>query len=287
MWYLNRITVLSLVLACLLLAGCKSETLRSVWLNPTSIVSGNPDWWNLPAYRIEKLNGSLTMVNDSGAFYIRFYSPERNLAGRFKGAGLTLWFSRPEKPDLKWGIRYPMGMHGEKPPAQSGHFLPKADLPPSSVVEMLKMQNDDLEIISPDSTVSGRKTAGEADQMGLQAQYMETPNSVELTFRIEIAELIPWLKPGATILLKAESPAMERKKLRKGEDGPPRGMPGFGGNGQGPGGGGGFPGGGMGGGPQGKGHSEGMEKRSGGIQQNKPIDLQFTVILDAGPKKTE
>jgi hypothetical protein len=288
--------VFFLVLLGMLLGGCNSQALKSVWLKPTSVVQGTPDWWNLPAYRIEDLNGSLTLVNDSSTMHLRFYSSDRQLAGRFKRMGMTLWLINPKDKADRVGIRYPMGMERTGLAIHPNRYLPSENLPPSEMDAMLKLQSDDVVIEAKDSSANGRKTPEEAAQLGVQPRLIETENAVEYQLAVTMHSLAPWIMPGAQILMELDSPLSEHGPGGRNMHGSPagggEGGEGGGGGGMGRGGGGGDEGGGMGGGGGGMGGGRRGGGRHGEDQgsnrptestMNKTIHYQFTVELASGP----
>lgn len=274
-----------IAILCLALTGCKPEQLRSTWLKPSGLVQGNPDWWNLPTYRIEKLDGTVTIVNDSTGLYLRMFSRDRRLPRRLRMAGLTVWLSDPTgKKASRLGIHYPIGMHGNDASFHPDHYLPHADLSPEVVVQMLNQQNDNLEILSGDSTLTGNKSPDNTQQFGVRAHLGETTGAtMEYTLRIGMGQLTPWIKPGSRIQLEIQSPAVDRSAFH-GEGGAPEGG-GHRGDGGGrpyPGGGGGFGGhhGGQGGWRGGGSHGD-STRTAEGIPPTSSIHFLFNVQLAA------
>jgi len=279
---------------CLASIGCKPEQLRSTWLKPSAFVKNSPDWWNLPTYRVEKLDGTVTLVNDSAGLYVRLFSRDRRLTGRLRMSGLTVWLNDPaSKNSGRLGIHYPIGMLGKNASFHSDHFLPNADLAPEVVGQMLSQQNEDLEILSSDSAASGNKSPDDAQQLGVRAHLGETTGgATEYTLRIGVGQLAPWIKPGSRIQLEIQSPAMDRSAFH----GEGAGSEGGGHRGEGGGrsfprgGGGGFGGGGGGGhhGGQGGrygGESHGDSTRTGeSISPTSPLHFLFNVQLASSPQ---
>ena len=265
--------------AALLFAGCQPEKLASVWYSSSSARASERDWWNLPAYRVKNFAGRITVVNDSSEMRLGLYSSDRHLASRLRGSGLTVWLTNAQNKSEKLGIRYPIGRQKGERGFRPNRFLPSANLPPSEMHAMFEMQNDEIEILAEDSTRSGRKSLDESEQLGVSARLTEADSAVAYLLTIEMARLVPWLRPGSKVLLEIESPVMEGPKpedrgFSEERGGGRGGMP--------PSGGGGFPpGGGRGG--QHRGPSEGRDQREGAISADRAIRLSFMIDLAVKP----
>ncbi len=264
-----------LLLFSLLLSGCGQEILKAVWLNSSYEVNGNPDWWNLPAFAVKDLSGRVILANDSSALYLGLYSSDRHLARRLKGRGLTVWLTNPQDKTERIGIHYPIGMPGDGMRPRPEEQAPNTDMPPPKAMEMVKLETEDLEILTQDSSISGRRTHDEAQQLGVRATFMEKDSAAEYTLTIELGQMTAWLKSASRVLLEIESPAMEHFGS-EGRERPEGG--GRHGEGMPPEGGGAFPRG------EGRGgqHHPGEGQREG-VSTNKPIDFKFTVELAANP----
>jgi len=266
--------------AALLFAGCRPEKFASVWYGSSSVRASERDWWNLPAYRVKNFAGRITVVNDSSDLCLGLYSSDWHLARRLRGSGLTVWLTNAQNKSEKLGIRYPIGMQKGERGFRPNRFLPNADLPPSEMHAMFEMQNDEIEILAEDSALTGRKSLDEAEQLGVSARLTEADSAVAYLLTIEMARLVPWLRPGSKVLLEMESPVMERPKPEdegfQNERGRGRrGMPPSGGGGGFP------PGGGRGG--QHRGPSEGRDQREGAISADRAIRLSFIIDLAVKP----
>ena len=282
----------------LVLTGCHSKPWHSAWLNPSATIQSNPNWWKLPAYRVDQFAGTIAIVNDSSALYVRLFSHDHRLARRLQMSGLTLWLSDAQNKNTpRLGIHYPMGMGNRRSAFHPDHFLPNADLAPEAMDEMISRQNGEFEILRGDSSLSGPILSDDAGKYGVTAVISDSAGgNFEYNVRIAYGDLAPWIKPGASILMAVESPAMKRPEGHGERSG------GFGGGespvggwGGGRPGGGGF--GGHGGGRGGRG-GRGEERsdstsQSGGITPDSPIKINFTVQLaassasDSGDATTE
>jgi hypothetical protein len=275
-------TVIALLLLAAGISGCGPEKFSAVWLKPSYVVDGHPDWWNMPAYSEKILSGRLVIANDSSALYLGLYSSDKRLAMRFKGQGLTICLTNPENQRERVGIHYPLGMMEVGGHFRSNRYLPSANLPPETETDMLELQTNDVVITAPDSAMSGRKTPEEAAAIGVLARFQQTESSVQYTLRMKTETLAPWLRPGARVLVEVDSPAMKRPGGgRRGERPPDEEGGGRGGWGR-PGGG----MGGMGGGPRGgdRGPREGdRDQQSGRIAFNKDLHLTADVTLAETP----
>jgi hypothetical protein len=272
------------LLVILVVWGCGSQTLKSVWLDTSASPDSEPDWLNLSSYTLEKFGGTMTLANDSTLLYVRLSTPNRRVAQRLQGRGLTVWLTDPKDKSHRFGIHYPIGMHDSLRHRQREHLLPDANLPPTAMEGLMNLPDQGLEILSADSTLFGRKTLIEAENLGVRATLNETTGITEFTLRIETARLAPWITAGSKVLLTVDSPAMNRSE--GGGEHRDRGgfRPGMGG-GEGGGGFGGY-GGRHGGGHRGEGgegENDGGENRREDISPTTPIHLEFTVQLAARP----
>jgi hypothetical protein len=207
-------TTALIFLAALGLAGCRSQHVQSVWLKPTSIAANGPEWWNLASYRVDKLHGTVTIVNDSNAVYLRFYSKDRRLARRVEKQGLTLWLTDAQDKSRKLGIRYPLGYQEGDVPVEAHQFLPTGDVSSNDLANMLRIENDDLTILSRDSSERGRKTRDQAEQLGIHAVYTQTDDGgIEYSMRIAMGRLAPWIQPGEQLALSIESAPFNKKQF--------------------------------------------------------------------------
>jgi hypothetical protein len=279
-----------LALIVLLAMGCGPELLTSKWLAGSSKAQGEPDWSKLSAYQIGTIRTTVTLANDSGAFYLRIFSQNRRLTRSLRRAGMTLWLANPNDEKDRLGIHYPIGMQPREPGSRPERMLPGGEMPPDMAGEFLR-HNEDVELISKDSTFNGVKTLAQAEELGIRAQLAEADSTAEYTLRVRFAQLPAWFKAGSKVLLKMESAAfvkMEERREEGREGGEHRG---WGRRGGGGGGGGGMPPGGGGdeppmGGGRGRGRGErpgGDERGPGMMRPEKVQTFQFLVELAGGP----
>jgi hypothetical protein len=275
-----------LVLIVLLAMGCGPELLTSKWLSGSSAAQGEPDWLKLSAYQIGTIRTTVTLANDSGAFYMRIFSQNRRLARTLRRSGMTLWLANPNDAKDRIGIHYPIGMQPREPGARPDRMLPGGELPPMMASEFLQ-HNEDVELLSSDTTLNGVKTLAQAEEVGIRAQLSEADSTAEYTLRVRFAQLPSWLKAGSKVLLKMESAAFVKMEDRREEGGERseyhgRGRRG-GGGGMPPGGGGDEPpmGGGRGG--WGGGRRGGGEHGPDMNRPEKVQTFQFMVELAGGP----
>ena len=242
------------LIVALMFWGCGPQELNSFWLSlPPE--SSEPDWLNLTSYKVDKLGGTVTLTNDSSAFYIRMTSSDRRLAGRLQGRGLTVWLADAKDKDHRLGIHYPIGMRDSTRHHQHENLLPDASLPPEALEGMMNLPAEqDLEIISSDSTLQGRKSPAEAETLGVHANLTVSTGIVVYTLRVAMLPAFTWLRPGADLLFTVDSPAGQAREHR-GQGGNHAGHGGGEGGWGGQGGGGGF--GGRHGGYRGEGGDEG------------------------------
>jgi hypothetical protein len=287
---LSALTVLTGAFGLIIL-GCHSKPWQSTWLNPSATIQSHPDWWKFPAYRLDKFDGTVAIVNDSSAIYLRLFSRDHRLARRLEMSGLTIWLSDGKNTKtLRLGIHYPIGMRNRERPFHPDHFLPNADLSPEAMTSMIERQNEDFELLQGDSSLTGPILHGDAGKYGVYAAISDSAGGAfEYKLRIGFGDLAPWIKPGYSLLMEVDSPAMDRSASRGGRPGERDGGGDRPEGGWGRPGGGGFGGhgGGEGGGWRGRGGGEGRRdstvQSSGGISPTAPIKLSFTVRLAATP----
>ena len=268
------------VLAGVAIHGCGPDLLKSNWLSLSAVVQGGPDWQKTGSYRFDDLNGTAAMVNDSSTLYFRFTSNDRRLAQRFRRTGLTIWITNPLNKHEKLGVGFPVGRSESENATHADHLLPSGDLQPAQLAGMLDVQNGNVLITSPDSSMSGRKTHDEAVRLGIITQLSEGESATEYQLRVTMGRIAPWIKPGSRVLVEVDSPAGERKKFNEGEEHEKRGSWGGmrpGGGDEGEEGGGGFPGRGM-GRRHGREH-EAEDQPHEGVPMNRAIHLQFELDL--------
>jgi hypothetical protein len=255
------------------LSGCRPERVASVWFAPLSAEQDQPDWLNLAAYRLDPLNGIMTIANDSSTLYVRFLSRDPRLLRRLERNGLIVWLSGSGAKTERLGVHYPLGFQKGGAPFHPDRFLPDAKLSPEAMSDLLTIQNDEFEITLGDSTIRNSHSEGDMERVGVGALLAQTQEgSLEYTLRIREGELVPWIKPGARVTMEVESAAMERPRMkdRDGDEGFRDRMPERPSGGRG-----GRPGGGMRGGHRG----ERGDETPGGIPPNKPIHFRFEIQL--------
>jgi hypothetical protein len=281
------LTFLSAILLSIALLGCGPQTLKSFWLAAVPGDTTEPDWLNLTSYKVDKLGGTVTFTNDSSILYVRMMSSDRRLGARLQGRGLTIWLADPKNKSERLGIHYPIGFNDSTRHGRREHLLPNANLAPERIEGLMNMTSQDLEIVSSDSSLRGRKTLMDAEKSGVHASLSESTGIIIYTLRLQIASVAPWIKPGADVLLTIDSPAGHEREERGEHEGGRGGFrPGGGEGGEGGFGGGGRHGGFRGGRGEGGEGSEGGEHRERnpeGIPLNSPVHLEFTVKLAAGP----
>ena len=264
----------AIAILSLIAIGCRPEKMDSVWLKTPSSQE-NPDWWNLTSYRLDEMNGTMTLANDSSLLFVRFVSREPHFNQRLERQGLMLWLSNPQDKTQRLGIHYPLGMRRGDPPFRGNRYLPDANVPPTEM-NMLAVQNDEFEILWGDSVNSPPKSREEVEDLGIRVLLGETTEgNSEYTLRLRMGEILPWIKPGARIRMEVESTAPERPEISEREKIREE-MKDRGGGGGRPGGRGGMgrPGGGSGGPP------EEMKQQMG------PIQFEFQIQLAEGPKSS-
>jgi hypothetical protein len=215
--YLKIGIYLIVIVLAVAVSGCNTPVIKATWLKPEAAATGTIDWWSLPAFRIDELNGTLTQVNDSSAIYLRFYSQDHRLAGRLKRAGLTTTFVNPEDNKAQITIEFPMSLQSGGGSFHANRYLPAGDIPATEIDEMLKLQSDDVRVTLENSALSGVKTPEQAEQMGIQARFDEKINAFEYLLKVDMKLAPSWLKPGHQIEVRIMSPALERPRLKRGE----------------------------------------------------------------------
>ena len=270
--------VLALTIGILML-GCGPEHLKSHWLLSSSLVQGRPDWPNLSAFRFEEMDGTLSIVNDSSALYIHYYSRDSRLGMRLRRTGFTVWLTNPNEKSERLGLTYPIGMGEEHPEIHGDRFLPSENLPPSQMANLIDVQNDDILITSGDSAWNGRKTVDEARQLGVVFSLVPSRDGIEYQLRVGLGQSDAWILPGSRVMLELDLPAAKDHWREHGGESGERGRHWGGGRG----------GGGPGGGEEGGEFHRGgrgerpRDSRPEGLSMNQAVHVRFAVDLAAGP----
>ncbi|MFA5005572.1 MAG: hypothetical protein WC561_05580 [Candidatus Omnitrophota bacterium] len=107
----KKLCILSILLVCLLSAGCERPNLYSYRKDREIAIDGKyTDWGNYISYYSEKEKLVVNLANDDEYLYICLISRSRRVETQIMESGLQLWFD-PEAGQRKiFGIRFPIGM---------------------------------------------------------------------------------------------------------------------------------------------------------------------------------
>jgi len=252
-------TVSAIVLAIILVAGCKDDPeISSGWTNGDITVDGvNTEWKNRTVF-IEDADIVAGVANDYDFLYVVLMTSERTRQAQLM-RGVTMWFDTSGEEKKRFGIRFPLVMDDMSPMAFHGD---QEERRPS--FDELEAEMTELEVIGAGGPVDRLPADGTS---GIEVGLSRSDGAVVYELRVPLKaegqyEFAVGSRVGEIIQIGLETPEFER----------PEGSGGMGG-GRGMGGGGGMPRGGKGGGRGG--HGGGHD----GVEPPDPIKLWATVRL--------
>ncbi len=252
-------TVSALVLAIILVAGCKDDPeISSGWTNGDITVDGvNTEWKNRTVF-IEDVDIVVGVVNDYDFLYVVLMTSERTRQMQLM-RGVTMWFDPTGEERKRFGIRFPLVMDDMSPMA---FRRDQEERRPS--FDELETEMTELEVIGAAGPVDRLPADGTS---GIEVNLSRSDGAVVYELRVPLRadgqyEFAVGARAGEAIQIGLETPEFERPE---------------GGGGMPPGGKGGGRGG-YGGGPPGGGR--------GGFEPPDPIKLWATVRLATPGQQT-
>ena len=220
----------ALFILTFVISGCSSiPQITSRTTTTKIIVDGdNGDWNNIPAYLSDNKLFAVSVCHDSGNFYACITTADPQTQMQFMVSGLAVWFDNDGGTEKRFGVKYPLGTPGGRPPNTKDRDRTEI----SSHVETSMAQADlELEILGPKEDDRYRLPVD--NQEGIRAKIKRIKDGV-LVYELQVPLKSSASTPNA-IDMKADSVigfGIESisPELRPGSGG--RGPGGFGGGGQ-------------------------------------------------------
>ncbi len=242
--------------ACLVLviSGCGGETLRSEPPPAGIRIDGDPSEWAGRMVSEKKPEGSLGVANDGRYLYLCLASTDPTVPRRILGSGLTVWFDPKGGGDHVLGIRYPVGLAGERggpPPGDAAGDAPEGfggyggspadsgDTHRERVRRRMEDMMEALEVVTADGPLRQTVEGAAAEGILARAGWIDSTFVYELRVPLARSGAIPFAvgaEPGTTIGLGLETAAPRHPRFGgmrpgggEGDEGPEGGAGGFGG----------------------------------------------------------
>jgi hypothetical protein len=229
----NRLPILCAM--CILatsLAGCKNQiALTSKWCDQGMDFGASSDEWGPATIYAEKEKVSLTLLNDGDYVYIRLNTRDRGIQSQLLMAGLTVWFNSDGSKRKTIGIRFPLGMHGNVPPAMARQGTRDV-----KAIERMTEEMNEIEILGPDKESVNRTFLVAAAASGINAKIGLVKGNLiyKLKFPLVKKDEFPYavginseeIATSKVIGVGFETPKINRGEMRKNMGGEePPGMP--------------------------------------------------------------
>jgi hypothetical protein len=229
--------VLAALLSALILGGCDTYEMDSLWLREPIQIDGDTADWEGSLYFIEDQSVSVGIKNDRDHLYLCLITHDPNRARQALGRGLILWLDPSGGENKAFGINYPMG--GGRPPMpgkdrEGMERDPEAEQETErpAVFESL----NELKVLDPEDE-GGSLTLKLDELQGMEIAVQTSPNAFayEIKLPLNTDDRLPFsfqTAPGRTIGIGLEIPEMDMENRlgpRPGPGGGPGGMPGGGG----------------------------------------------------------
>lgn len=128
--------------------GCEEQKLDSNWLDREIIIDAKSDDWLDTLYYFESEMVSLGFFNDESHLYVCMLAEHPILQAQVVGQGFTIWFDPDGGKEKTFGIKFPIGMRGDK---EQMDFMPtqEGELDREKMREAFEKSLADLEILGP------------------------------------------------------------------------------------------------------------------------------------------
>jgi hypothetical protein len=182
------------------ISGCSSIPHVTSHETTTKIIvdGDNSEWNNIPAYLSDNKLFAVSVCHDSQNFYTCITTADPQTQMQFMGSGLTIWLDSDGGTEKRFGVKYPLGVEGGRPPETMSHDKMEIN---SRVETFAEQANLELEILGPKE--GDRYLLPVHNQKGICAQIRRTKD------RLLVYELQVSLKPSASQLnaidMKADS----------------------------------------------------------------------------------
>lgn len=142
--------LIACILAILMLCtvGCEEQKLDSNWLDREIIIDAKSDDWLDTLYYFESEMVSLGFFNDESHLYVCMLAEHPILQAQVVGQGFTIWFDPDGGKEKTFGIKFPIGMRGNK---EQMDFMrtQEGELDREKMREAFEKSLADLEILGP------------------------------------------------------------------------------------------------------------------------------------------
>ena len=139
--------ILSIILVCVAFAsyGCSTAVeLSSAWSDRDVVVDGSDSDWQGATTYIKGSNLALGVRNDSEYVYACIIFNDHQNQMQVLASGLTVWFDAAGGQKKAFGVRFPLGMQGNQPPAGI-----ERRTEPEDDRQLIKQLQSELEVIGP------------------------------------------------------------------------------------------------------------------------------------------
>jgi hypothetical protein len=217
--------------------GCDEQELNSNWLDREIVIDAKSDDWLDTLYFFESKNLSIGFFNDENHLYVCMLAEHPMLQAQAVGQGFTIWFDPDGGKEKAFGIKFPIGMQGER---EQMDFMrtQEGELDREKMRQTFEESLADLEILGPGGAKQ-RISVKEAKGLEIKVRNETGLLVYELKVPLRSDEEHPYAigsNAGNTIGVGLEIPEVDMDEMRsamQGQMGGQGGMP---------------PGGGMGGG---------------------------------------
>ena len=155
-------TLLPVVCLSLLIAGCMSLAMQSIWADPGG--GANSSAWRRALVPLGERDASLAIQNDEKFLHVAFTTTDPGLQDRILNQGIFIWFDPNGGEARGFGIRYPVAW-GTLPASMDELPRPEGTLPGSPATGWGRA-GDDLEVYTDgykEYERIGKKDAGGID----------------------------------------------------------------------------------------------------------------------------
>jgi hypothetical protein len=147
---MNKIfTVLLPALTCALVLCEPPEVVQSKWTDSDVVFDANLGQWKDVLQYPDDPQFGIGVRNNGAFLYLCLISWKREINGRLLRNGSTLWFSSASKKGKRFGIRFPMGMPGNKAAERQGRERTRD---PEELRAKLAESFQEMEILGPEKS---------------------------------------------------------------------------------------------------------------------------------------
>ncbi len=195
--------------------GCEEQKLDSNWLDREIIIDAKSDDWLDTLYYFESEMVSLGFFNDKSHLYVCMLAEHPILQAQVVGLGFTIWFDPDGGKEKAFGIKFPIGMRGDKEQMDfSG--MGEGELDRKKIREAFEKSLADLEILGPGGAKQ-RIPVEEAKGIEIKVRNQTGLFVYELKLPLKSDEEHPYAvgaNAGAAIGVGLEIPEVDMDEMR-------------------------------------------------------------------------